>query len=87
MGELAPVGVGEDFQTKREAKLRALEADSGVQEADIARLRDNNRAFCEAKGRLTVPRTEASDPENGPGIGIVWASSCVYVNAGFARLT
>ena len=51
--ELAPVGAGKDFQTKLETKLRALEADSGAQEAAIARLPDNNRAFCEAKGRLT----------------------------------
>jgi hypothetical protein len=49
---LAAVGAGQDFQAKLETKLRALESDSGAQEAAIASLPDNNRAFCEAKGRL-----------------------------------
>jgi hypothetical protein len=50
--ELAAVGAGKDFQAKLEAKLRALATDSGSQEAVIVSLPDNNRAFCEAKGRL-----------------------------------
>ena len=50
--ELAPVGGGRDFQAKIETKLRALETNSGAQEAAIASLPDNTRAFCEAKGRL-----------------------------------
>ncbi len=50
--ELAPVGAGKEFQAAMETKLRALESDSGAQEAAIASLPDNNRAFCEAKGRL-----------------------------------
>jgi hypothetical protein len=49
---LALVGAGKDFQAALETKLRALESDSGAQEAAIASLPDNNRAFCEAKGRL-----------------------------------
>jgi hypothetical protein len=49
---LAAVGAGKEFQDALEAKLRALEADSGVQEASLARLPDGNRAFCVAKGRL-----------------------------------
>jgi hypothetical protein len=50
--DLALVGAGKDFQAKLETKLRALETDSGAEEAAIASLPDNNRAFCEAKGRL-----------------------------------
>jgi hypothetical protein len=50
--QLAAVGAGKDFQSKLETKLRAFEADSGVQESAIASLPDNNRVFCEAKGRL-----------------------------------
>lgn len=50
--ELASVGASKDFLTKLETKLRALESDSGSQEAAIATLPDNTRAFCEAKGRL-----------------------------------
>lgn len=49
---LALVGAGKEFQDKLEAKLRALEASSGAQEAAIASLPGGNRAFCEAKGRL-----------------------------------
>ena len=50
--ELAAVGAGKDFQAKLETKLRTLETDSGTQEAAVASLPDNNRAFCEAKGHL-----------------------------------
>jgi hypothetical protein len=50
--ELAAVGAGKEFQAKLETKLRALETDSGAQEAAIASLPESNRAFCEAKGRL-----------------------------------
>jgi hypothetical protein len=50
--ELALVGAGKDFQASLETKLRAFETDSGAQEAAIASLPDNNRTFCEAKGRL-----------------------------------
>jgi hypothetical protein len=52
--QLAAVGDCKDFQSKLEIKLRALEADSGVERdgAAIASLLDNNRVFCEAKGRL-----------------------------------
>jgi hypothetical protein len=70
--ELAAVGAGKDFQAKLETKLRALETDSGSQEAAIASLPDNNRAFCEAKKRLyfilkdiinTARAQHASEPE------------------------
>jgi hypothetical protein len=50
--DLAPVGAGKDLIAKIEPKLRALEADSGAQEAARASLPDSTRAFCEAKGRL-----------------------------------
>jgi len=46
------VGAGGDFLAKFEAKVRALEASSGAQEAAIASLPDNRRSFCESKGRL-----------------------------------
>lgn len=49
---LAAVGAGKEFQDQVAAKLRALEADSGAQEAAMVSLPDSNRAFCEAKGRL-----------------------------------
>jgi len=52
--DLALVGAGKDFQAMLETKLRALETDSGAERdgAAIARLPKDNRAFCEAKGRL-----------------------------------
>jgi hypothetical protein len=50
--ELSVVGAGPTFVTQVETKLRTLESDSGAQEAAIASLPDNTRAFCEAKGRL-----------------------------------
>jgi hypothetical protein len=46
------VGASSDFLAKFEAKVRALEASSGAQEAAIASLPDNRRSFCESKGRL-----------------------------------
>jgi hypothetical protein len=50
--DLAPVGASSDFLAQFEAKVRALEASSGAQEAAIASLPDNRRSFCESKGRL-----------------------------------
>jgi hypothetical protein len=49
---LASVGANQNFIAKLEAKVRALEAASGAQEAALASLPDNRRSFCEAKGRL-----------------------------------
>jgi len=49
---LAPVGANQDFIAKLETKVRALEAAGGAQDAALASLPDNRRAFCEAKGRL-----------------------------------
>jgi hypothetical protein len=46
------VGAGKDFLDQLESELSALETASGAQEAAIASLPDNTRAFCEAKGRL-----------------------------------
>jgi hypothetical protein len=72
--KLSPVGVTAAFLAKVEAEVRALEQSSGAQEAAIAQLPANTRAFCEAKGRLYLAIKDinsaghalyAEDLENG----------------------
>jgi hypothetical protein len=58
--ELAPVGAGKDFQTKLETKLRALEADSGAQEAAIACLPSAQTQFSTVRPRMSPASRAAS---------------------------
>ena len=60
--ELAAVGAGKDFQAKFETKLRALETNSGAQEAAIASLPDNTAPSGKPKAASTSSSKTSSTP-------------------------